>query len=86
MTPKPHSLQQTSLLPPPVPRYDIEDCACVAGARQLTALALQHCSLADGSLQGLAELTSLRHLQLADNFLTTASLTEVARLEQLVSE
>lgn len=58
----------------------------MTGARQLTALALQHCSLADGSLQALGELTGLRHLQLADNFLTAASLTEVARLEHLVSE
>lgn len=58
----------------------------MAGVAQLTSLALQHCSLVDGSLQGLASLTGLRHLQLADNFLTAASLTEVARLEQLVSE
>lgn len=66
-------------------RYDVGGVACVTSARQLTSLALQHCSLSDSSLRGLASLTNLQQLELSDNNLTPASLHEVARLPKLVS-
>lgn len=66
-------------------RYDVGSVACITAASQLTSLTLQHCSLSDGCLRGLASLKQLQRLELADNNLTHVSLGEVAKLELLVS-